>query len=170
MPASDRMTAGIDGFLLHIRWFHGLQYCFFIHFSFRVLLKNLESGASLRCGGLLHFLSGFMRVFERLHASQTAALLILPSGKLPGLLLRHLPRPSSSSHAEKQIKRSHMVRLVVSATVHALELVALPVLATGEETPAACLRGVPGRDLHKLHLAFGRLEGQPFADDAPDPA
>ena len=63
------MTAGIDGFLLHIRRFPGLQYCFFIHFGFRLLLKNLESGASLRNASLLHLLSGFMRILERLHAS-----------------------------------------------------------------------------------------------------
>ncbi len=69
MPASDRMTAGIDGFLLHIRRFPGLQYCFFIHFGFRILLKNLESGASLRSAGLFLFLLNFMRILERLHAS-----------------------------------------------------------------------------------------------------
>ena len=63
------MTAGIDGFLLHVRRFSGLQYCFFIHFGFRILLKNLESGASLRSAGLFLFLLNFMRILERLHAS-----------------------------------------------------------------------------------------------------
>ena len=132
MPASDRMTAGIDGFLLHIRRFPGLQYCFFIHFGFRVLLKNIESGASLRSAGLFLLLLSFMRILKRLHTSQTAALLILPSGKLPGLFLRHLPRPVSASHAEKEVQRPHMVRLVDSTTMPALEFVALSVLPMGK--------------------------------------
>ena len=63
-----------------------------------------------------------------------------------------------------------MVRLVDSTAMPALEFVAIPVLPMGKFAGRARLRGIARRYLHELHLTFGRLEGQTFADDAPDPA